>query len=298
MDKYTNFPNRITSGGVPIVGSGSQIPVTMTGKYFVVDSGGGGDYLTTDLAIGQCVADRGDVILLAEGHTESIIAATSLAMDVAGVQVIGMGVGNNRPQLTFDNTAARIPFSADNTKMSNVIFMCSLAAIVSAVTVTGANVEISDCEWNLDATGLEFLQMLDLDTADYAKILRNKFVAENIAGCNNAIRIDASPGAVINGNTFRGDYTTAAISGNAGSAATSDDIEISSNVIENLDTTAGVLVDVHDDTTGIIYDNDGFTLYATNVTTPFDTGDCLCNRNTVVNAVDETGIVVPTTPST
>ena len=303
MDGFTNHPEGLTSLGIPLIGSG-KIPVT-TGKYFFVDSGNPAanmgtfkqPYTTIDAAVNVCVTDRGDVIVVGPGHTETITAATSLAMDKAGVQVIGLGVGNNRPQLTFDNTAGRIPFTADNTKMSNIIFMCSLASIVSAVTVTGANVEISDCEWNLDATGLEFLQMLDLDTADYVKILRCKFVAENIAGCNTGIRIDASPGAEIKGCTFRGDYTTAVISGNAGSAATSDDIEISGCIIENLDTTAGLLIDVHDDTTGIIVDNDGFTSYATNVTAPFDTGDCFCNENYVVNAVDETGIVVPTTPS-
>lgn len=302
---FTNSPNGLTSFGVPLIGSGPSIPVT-TGMYFFVDSGNpklnlgtiNQPFATIDGAINKCVAGRGDVIIVGPGHSESIVSATSLVPDIAGVQIVGLGVGNNRPQLTFDNTAARILFSADNVKMSNIIFMCSLAAVVSAVTVTGENVEILDCEWNLDATGVEFLQMLDLDTADYAKIIGCKFVAENIAGCNTGIRIDASPGAEIKNCTLRGDYTTAAISGNAGTAATSDDIEISGCVVENLDTTAGLTIDVHDDTTGIISDNRHFTLFATAPETAFDPGDCLCCENYVVNAVNESGTIVPVTLST
>ena len=295
MSKYTHFPNRITSGGVPIIGGGNSIPVKINGKYLIVDSNGGGDYLTLDGAVN--VASSGDVIMLAEGHSESIASATSLVIDVAGIEIIGLGVGNKRPKFTFDATASRIPISADDVKISNLVFMCSIASIVSGVTVTGANVEIENCEWNLDATGLEFLQMLDLDTADNAHIVGCKFVAENIAGCNNAIRIDVSPGAMIEHCTFRGDYTTAVITGVAGSAAASVDIQVSNNLIENKDTTAGVCIDMTDTSTGIINDNRMFTLYATDVSAPFDPGNCLCIENYVVNAVDETGVISPTTPS-
>ena len=304
MSFFTDYTNGITSLGIPVIGSGPQIPVT-TGNYYFVDSGNPNanvgtfdrPFATIDAAINSCVADRGDVIIVGPGHTESIVSATDLVIDVDGIQIIGLGVGNNRPKLTFDDTDSRIPISADNVKISNVIFMCSLADIVSAITVTGANVEISGCEWNLDATGLEFLQMLDLDTADYAHIVGNKFVAENIAGTNTGIRIDASPGAVIEHNVFRGDYTTAAISGTAGSAAASVDVQVNHNLIENKDATAGIIIDMHDDSTGIISYNRMFTLYTTDISAPFDPGDCLCIENYVVNDEDETGAISPTTPS-
>jgi len=253
---------------------------------------------TIDAAINLCTADKEDTIYVLPNHVESITAATSLVVDVNSINIIGLGTGNNRPQLTFDNTAGKIPISADNVHIENIIFMNSLAAVVTGVEVTGENVEIVNCEWNLDATGLEFLVMLDLDTADYALVEGCKFVAENIAGCNTGIRIDNSPGAAIRDCVMRGDYTTAAISGTAGTAAASVDLEVSDCKIENKDTTAGMLIDMHDDTTGFITDMRGFTLYATNVTTCFDPGDCLCNENYVVNAVNETGIVSPTTAST
>jgi hypothetical protein len=253
---------------------------------------------TIEAAVNLTVADRQDVIFVLPNHVESITAATSLVVDKNSISIIGLGTGFNAPQLTFDNTAGKVVVTAHNAIIENIIFMNSLAAVVTAVEVTGTYNKLINCRWDFDATGLEHLVMLDLDTADFCEVLGCFFRAENIAGCNTGIRIDASPGLIIDGCTFRGDFTTACISGTAGSAATSDDIQISNNIIENLDTTAGLLIDVHDDTTGIIFGNYGFTHYDTDPATAFDPGDCFCIKNFVVNDENETGIEEPEAIST
>jgi hypothetical protein len=48
---------------------------------------------TIDYAIGQCTAGRGDVIFVKPGHAETISAAGSIACDVAGVAIVGLGSG-------------------------------------------------------------------------------------------------------------------------------------------------------------------------------------------------------------
>lgn len=303
----TAFPNGISSFGIPVLGGGPQIPAS-TGSYFFVDSNTGSNgnpgtdpsrpLATIDYAVGLCTANKGDVIVVMPGHSESIASATSLVLDVAGINIVGLGRGSLRPTLTFDATASRIPISAANVYVSGLIFMASIASIVSGVTITGNDVTLENCEFNLDATGIEFLQMLDIDAADGVTIRGCKFIAENIAGCNTGIRVDATTYLTIEGCEFRGDFTTAAISGTTGSGAASTDSAVLNNTIENLDTTAGQLLDHHDSSTGIVANNRGFTLYATNVTAPFDPGNCLNIENYVVNAVDEKGIVVPTTAST
>lgn len=302
----TKFPNGLSSWGVPILG-GSSIPTT-TGNYFFVDSGTGAAgnngldpaeaVATIDQAVNLCTASNGDVIIVFPGHSETIASATSLVVDVAGIQIIGLGQGRNRPLLSFSATASRIPVSADNVTISNLVFDASIAAIVSGVTVTGDNVTIENCEWNLDATGVEFLQMLDIDATTRTTIRNCKFIAENIAGCNNAIRTDANAYLSVVGCEFRGDFTTAAVTGNAGSAAASTDSYYGFNFIENRDTTAGLTIDVHDDTTGIATDNRAFTLFATAPETALDTGAMLACENYVVNAVDESGTIAPTVLST
>jgi hypothetical protein len=287
--------------------AGTPLAATNATAYYVSSVTGndsndglskGAPLATVDAAVGKCTADAEDVIYVMPNHVEAIASATSLVVDVNSINIVGLGSGHNRPILRFDATASRIPVSADNVTISNIVFMASIASIVSGVTVTGTYNEFHNCEWNLDATGVEFLQMLDIDTGDYTLLNGCEFIAENIAGCNTGIRIDASPGVKIRNCVFRGDYTTAAISGTAGSAAASVDQEMSGCFIENKDTTAGQLIDFHDSSTGIITNNRGFTLFSTNITAPWDGGDCLQSENYVVNAVDETGAVSPTTGST
>lgn len=307
--KLTNFPNGVASFGVPLMGSGPSIPAT-TGNYFFVDSGASGTSngnlctspsepcATIDGAVGKCTASNGDVIIVMPGHAENISAATSLVVDVAGVSIIGLGNGSNRPVLSFTATAGSIEMDAANTRLSNVVLRAAIASVVVAVNVDADNVEIDNCEFTISATGIEFLLMVDIDAKDYAYIHHNRFLAENIAGTNTGIRLDDTVGTRIVANEFRGDFTTGAISGTAGTAAASVDVAVLYNVIENLDATAGVLLDHHDDTTGITAHNSGFTLYATDITAPFDPGNTLNVENYVVNAVDETGAVSPTTGST
>lgn len=302
----TTFSDMVYAmGGVPTVG-GAQIPLT-TGSYFWVDSGTGSDsnegtlaapLATIDAAIGKCTADAGDVIIAFPGHAETIAAATTLVADVAGISIIGLGNGRLRPTLSFSATASRIPISADDVLIDNFVLVGAVADIVSGVTVTGDDVTLRNIEMVSGSAVLEFLQFLDIDACSRAVVENCKLLASTTAGSNTGIRLDTATGATIRGCEFRGDWTTAAISGTAGSAAASVDILIQGNVIENRDTTAGTLIDAHDSGTGLITDNRCFTLFATAPETALDPGNCLCCENYVVNAVDESGTIVPVTLST
>lgn len=302
----TNFTG-LAVNGVPVMGGGGGIPAT-TGNIFFVHSGTGNSAFdgksaanplaTIDQAVNKCTASKGDLVVVMPGHAETIASATSLVVDVAGISIIGLGNGRNRPVLTFSATASKIPVSAANVVISGLVFMASIAAIVTGVEVTGDDVVIENCEWNLDETGVEFLVLLDLDTAVRAEIRNCRLIAENIAGTNTGIRIDVSHYARLINCELRGDFTTAAVSGVAGSAAASTDVVITGCLIENLDTTAGVVIDAHDSGTGIIARNQCFTLYATDPETALDPGNMLCTETYVVNAVDESGTIVPVTLST
>ena len=301
----TNFPNGVSSFGVPLMGA--SIPTTL-GNIFFVHSGSGSDgyagvtperpLATINAAVDKCTADQGDVIIVMPGHAENISAATSLVVDVDGIAIIGLGRGRNRPVLSFSATAGRIPVSGTDVLIENLVFLSNIADVVAGVTVSGDDVTIRNCEWAVAAGNKEFLLMLDVDDGDRVIIEGCVFRASTTAGTNTGIRFDVAHGLVIRGCELRGDYTTAAISGTAGSAAASTDVSIVNNLIENIDTTAGMLIDVHDTGTGILSGNMGFTLFATAPETALDPGNCLCNENYVVNAVDETGTLVPTAVST
>jgi hypothetical protein len=46
-------------------------------------------------------ANNGDIVYLMPGHTENVIAAATIACDIAGVKVIGLGEGSDKPTITF-----------------------------------------------------------------------------------------------------------------------------------------------------------------------------------------------------
>lgn len=100
-------------------------------------------FATWDYAVSQCTANRGDVIVINPAHAETIATATALDIDVAGVRTIGLGTGANRPTFTVGTVAtATITFSAANTITKNIVVVSALDGLNTAITVTGANVEL------------------------------------------------------------------------------------------------------------------------------------------------------------
>lgn len=152
----TQFPNGVTSFGVPVMGS-SQIPST-SGQYIFVSSGAGAngnDGLSTLSpkatiagALLQANASKGDVIVLMPGHAESIVGAAGLTISKAGVYIIGLGTGRLRPVITFStSTAAQMIVSSAQTTFDNVVFdMTGIDAIVAAISVTAVDVAFQNCE--------------------------------------------------------------------------------------------------------------------------------------------------------
>lgn len=141
----TNYPFGVSSFGVPVMGSGS-IPTT-TGTYFFVHSGTGAagndgksaqtPNATLQQAIDKCTANKADVIVVLPGHAETV-TATSIAMNKAGVTVVGLGSGNLRPTFTYGAAAATITVSAANTSFLNCRFIANFADVAAAFTLGAA----------------------------------------------------------------------------------------------------------------------------------------------------------------
>src|SRR3990167_6216276 len=151
----TNYPNGLTSWGIPVLGAADPL----SGHVFCVSSGasdGGADgnegsydspLLTWDAAVGRCVANRGDVIYLMPGYTQTISAADGVLMDIAGVTVIGMGNDADRPEITFDTlTSASIRITAANCTIKNVIGVAGLDALANPFHVQAAGCTL-DIVW-------------------------------------------------------------------------------------------------------------------------------------------------------
>lgn len=175
----TTFRGGLVVDGVPIMGSGANIPAT-TGNYFFVHSGTGlstnegrsadKPLATISQAIAKCTADKGDVIIVMPGHAEAITTAGGITVSVAGVSIIGLGVGANRPTISFGGTAATFAISAANVLVSNIRVTATVDEVVKLFHVTAAYVTLDRVDYFETATFQAIQFLLTTNAADYLTI--------------------------------------------------------------------------------------------------------------------------------
>lgn len=170
---YPNgFPQGITIKGVPLVSTnpGRAFWVSNATTLVTGDIGGSNGnpgtitkpFATIQYALSRCTANRGDIIFVKPGHAETISTAAILVLSVAGVAIVGLGVGSNRPTLTFSAAAANIPITAANVSVSNILHKANFADVVSAYTATGTTTPtdftIDSCEFRDNSSILNFIK--------------------------------------------------------------------------------------------------------------------------------------------
>lgn len=160
-----------------MIGSGDLVT---TGKVFFVDSNLGNNgnngkapskaLATIDNAVGRCTANKGDIIVAMPGHAETLSSATALALDVAGIRIVGLGSGAMRPTITLDTAiTSTIAVSVANVSIDNVVFSANFADITSLFTLTTAtNFKLRNCEFKATATSMNFLAIVDTNTTNNA----------------------------------------------------------------------------------------------------------------------------------
>lgn len=284
----TNFDTVYASGlvyskGVPSL---PNVPFT-TGTYFFVgstvagasDNNSGLDptvpMATVNAAIAKCVASRGDVILLMPGHAETV-TATSIALNVAGVRIVGLGTGLLRPTFTYGAAAATITVTGANCGWDNCHFIANFLNVASAFTIGAAKeFQVTNSTFvdtssilnflcivttgavNNDADGLLFNRnyVYGLATTDGAvvSILANELrvqICDNVvdkAATNDAGHLVTLSSKILGGiRIMRNVLTVVGSAGAAvgvlgtGSGATSSGI-CADNYVWSLDTTAALL---------------------------------------------------------
>lgn len=141
---------------------------------------------TLDAAFAQCTANQGDRIIVMENHAETITGAGGIAHDVAGVTVIGMGTGNQRPRFLMDGgTTVSYAISAADARVSNLVFAAGHADVVACFDVTAAGARIENCEFVNNVVDENFKSAITCSgadgTADGLEVLRNFFYTVDAA---------------------------------------------------------------------------------------------------------------------
>lgn len=152
--------------GVPTMGVGGSLPL---GKnYLFVDSAYGSDgntgtemtsaLATLDSAFAKCTANKGYIIVVLPNHEETITGAAGIAHDVAGVSVIGLGVGNQRPRFLMDaGTSVTYAISAADAYVENLVFAAGHADIVACFDITATGAHLHKLEFVENTTAENFL---------------------------------------------------------------------------------------------------------------------------------------------
>ena len=291
-------------GGIPAIVSAEHF----TGNIFYVDSAAASasdtagygyspdkPFATLNFAITQCTANQGDVIFCLPGHAESINTAGGITCDKAGVSIIGLGEGEDRPTITVGTSldTATILISAADVKIKNLIVQPGNDGVDVLVDINADGAILEGCEIRSDETNAyQFDTGIDINggsgnAADRVIIRRCKIMSI-AAGAVQGIEIGAvEDGIRIEDNWILGDFSVAGI--HSGSILTN--CLIARNYIHNVNA-GDWAIELTAAATGLLADN---RLYADAAATCLDPGSMMCVGNQMVNAIDQSSISVPTT---
>jgi hypothetical protein len=212
---YSNYAGGFQNGlllrGVPIVQTnpGKVVWVyngTTTQPGQIAGSNGNNGtfnkpYATIAYALTQCTANRGDIIIVRPGHAETIADAATLALNVAGVAIIGLGAGSLRPTLTFTTaTTANIPVTAANMSIQNFLFVANFANIASFFTATGTSTptdfNVEGCEFKDTSSILNCLTVFTgnatANSCDGLRLVSNRISSLGTTAATTAVKLSSA----------------------------------------------------------------------------------------------------------
>jgi hypothetical protein len=281
----------------------------VTGSIFWVNSDTGTDgegfgqnpnapIATIDYAIGLCTADAGDVIYVMPGHAEDVLSATGLLCDVAGVAIIGLGRGTKQPKVSLTTAAgATISITAANVTVENIWLHSNFTNGVTAgvtVAATGDGFTLEGMKFTEETNAKEFLIGVSVATTVSDGVIRNCRYHGTAGGDTSSI-IDsagAASGLIIEDNYLHGDCSAAAVKLDT---AAITDLQVINNRVINIDAAAGLGIDTHAGSTGMMADNHVANLRDTVV--GLSGAGMAYSQNYASNALNASGIILPAVDS-
>jgi len=186
ITRTARFPTALGFPGYILAPAGGQI--------FYVDSGGVRDETTADIAnmlfttlaaaLNACRANRGDTIIVMPQHTENV--PTTSPTFVAGVRIVGVGNGAERPTFTWNATGSVWTVAVNNVVLENLVLDTGEAnGVTKAVAFTGTDCSMVGCEviTTTDATHKATIAVEVGTSAHRTRILNTRF--RGVAGTSS-----------------------------------------------------------------------------------------------------------------
>jgi len=206
---FTNFPNGVTSFGVPVIGNG--IPAS-SGNYYFVDYTNGNDgydglsmdtpFKTVAQAYSRATTNNDDVICLMGSATHvltEMLSVTKNRVHFVGIDgTFGRMYGQNAKVSLGVTTAATDIATVKNTGVRNSF--TNIKFLNSNTVTEGIYCFVEAGEYTV-LTNCEIYKSTDLDVTGAAELVMNGDSAQLI-GCTIGSLADARSGAVIRPNVL------------------------------------------------------------------------------------------------
>ena len=304
----SNFPNGFADG---VTIRGVPIAITNPGETFWVNSttllpvGGKGPsgnspgtYLEPVATIAQalllCKASRGDVIAVMPGYTETVAAAGGLALNVAGVAIIGLGQGANKPTISSSVTTSTITVTAANVSVTNFRFVSTVANMAVGLDITGTHFAVDSSEFMCSVAATGMLTPISA-TATATGLRVTNCRINNESSVAGLVVTDVpvqgistlADNSFIQGNYINGAYSVTCIL-NVTTAV--EGVQVDSNLMYNPDTSItnpGILFAAA--SSGNVTDNYIGSLDSSSIDAAISIANCSNAGNLVCNVITETG---------
>jgi hypothetical protein len=276
----SNFPhgfNHVTIRGVPVDVPHPGNVYWVNNSTVLADGAKNGSdgnkgtykepFATLDYAVGKCLADRGDVIYVMPGHSETITTASAIDFDVAGVTVIGLGSGSKQPVVKSNHADATVVVDADNVTLYNLRFTSTITAVAIGISVLtlATDFTMKNCRMDVETTTTdEHVIAVNFGVGCDNFLIEDCVIDQGLGGAATGIKlVGATAGGTIRRNRIVGDYSQACI---AGITTLSTEIYIEDNFLANGasgNVGAVEVVEMLTGTTGVIRRNHSLANVAT-----------------------------------
>lgn len=194
-----NDDGSVLVNGRRLSGDGNPVGLGRGQTFYVSSAVAGTDGRSPDTAVATivaatalCTANQGDTIIVLPNHTENVAAATALSA-VAGIRIIGLGRGVNRPKVTFTTAnTATYSLAVAGVYIENIVFVANFLSIAAAITLTTAvDIWLVNCEFRDTSSVLNFLNIVKstgaANTVDGLTLLDNRWLGLGTTSVNSFI---------------------------------------------------------------------------------------------------------------
>lgn len=237
------------------------------GNVWYVDSGSGAStndgqspdtpFATLAQAISAATANNGDTIVLMPGHAETISGAAGVDNTKAGIAVVGIGWGSDRPTFTLTAAASTFAVGANNLYFENLLFVANFTnGVTAGIDIDGSHADITfkNCEWRATSATKEFLKAVTIAEGATRVTFDGCRFFEDAGTASAAIFCESSMTDLrLYDCTIIGDYSAACV--DADDDTISGRVEVVRCLMHNLDTTAGLCVTIAATTIGLFIDS-------------------------------------------